>query len=339
MCKRARFTLTALLLVHGSGLIPGFFAPYGYDVQKRLMTFAPPTRIHFLDEQHRFHIRPFVCQWLPPPNASDAYTEDCRTIFPVRFLVSGAPYRIVNLLPSRLHLFGVDAPAQIFVAGTDAFGRDEFSRLLYGGQISLFAGLMAASISVAVGVALGCLAGFYGGWIDDAAMRAAEIFMTVPWLYLLLTIRAVLPLHIGQSWVFLLLFSALGIIGWARPARLIRGVVLSVKQRDYVLAARGFGAGDVYLVRRHILPFVTGVAATQMLLYIPQYILAEVTLSFFGLGVSEPDPSWGNMLAALQQPFVLQNCWWLFTPAALLTLVLIVYHWLFSQYATSSDQI
>lgn len=303
------------------------------------MAFARPTRIHLLDQHHRLHIHPFVCLSIASNGFRDGFREDCRVIFPVRLFVRGAPYRIANLLPSRVHLFGVDAPAHIFVAGTDAFGRDEFSRLLYGGQTSIFAGVLAASISVALGVLLGCLAGYYGRVVDDVTMCTAEIFMVVPWLYLLLTIRAVLPLHIAKAWVFLLLFSALGIIGWARPARLIRGIVLGAKHRDYVLAAKGFGASDLYVVRRHILPAVGGVAIAQMSLYIPQYILAEVTLSFFGLGVSEPDPSWGNMLAGLQQPFVLENCWWMFAPAIALTLVLIAYHWLFSQYAQSSSQI
>jgi len=320
----------AVVALHAGILLPGFFAPYSYDSQNRSLAFAPPTRVHFVDDQHRIHLRPFVCPLLSAPDSFSVYREDCRAIFPVHFFVYGTPYRVINLFPSHTHLFGVDGHARIFVAGTDAFGRDEFSRILYGGQISLAAGLLAACISVALGIALGCLAGYYGGWIDAAAMRAAEIFMTVPWLYLLLTVRAFLPLHLAQGWVLLVLFSLVGFIGWARPARLIRGLVLSAKYRDYVLAANGFGGSNLYIVRRHILPLVLGVAGAQTLLYIPQYVLAEVTLSFFGLGVNEPAPSWGNMLAVLQQPFVLQNCWWLLAPGFTLMLVLGAYRWLFS---------
>ncbi len=320
-------------------MLPGFFAPYSYDTQNRLLALAPPTRIHILDAQQRLHFRPFVCRLLATQDAFSPYREDCGTIYPIRFLVYGAPYLIVDLVPCRLHFFGTEEPSHIFVAGTDAFGRDEFSRLLYGGQISLLAGLFAAVISVTLGTVLGGIAGYWGGWIDEAVMRATEIFMTVPWLYLLLIARALLPLHIAQSWILLLLFSVMGIIGWARPARIIRGVVLSAKDRDYVLAARGFGASDLYILRRHILPFILGVAATQALLYVPQYVLAEVTLSFFGLGISEPTPSWGNMLAGLQHPFVVENCWWLFAPAAFLTLVLIAYHQLFLKYNQNRRQI
>jgi peptide/nickel transport system permease protein len=317
-----RTTLALLAALHAIVLLAGFFAPYAYDTQNRAFAFAPPAHLHFFDSRHRFHFRPFVYRLVPVPDTPGAYEEDRSAIFPIRFFVHS---------DARWHLFGVDEPARVFLAGTDAYGRDEFSRLLYGGRLSLFAGLLATAISLILGTGLGGLAGFYGKWCDEVIMRAAEVFMTVPWLYLLLAVRACLPLHIAAGQVFLLLIAVLGLVGWARPARLIRGVVLSAKNRDYVLAAKGFGASDLYLLRRHILPQVSGVVATQALLYIPQYILAEVTLSFFGLGVSEPDPSWGNMLAALQHPFALETCWWLFAPALLLVLVLLGYYRILSR--------
>lgn len=326
-------------VLHFAVLVPGFFAPYSPAVQNRSFAFAPPTRVHFLDSQHRFHFRPFVRPLMLAAGTFSTYREDRSAIAPIRFFVDGAPYRILGIFISHRHLFGTESQTPIFLAGTDAYGRDEFSRLLYGGRISLFAGLLATTISLIVGIALGGFAGYYAGWFDELIMRAAEIFMTMPWLYLLLAVRAFLPLHIASNDVFLMLFAVLGIIGWARPARLIRGVVLSAKNRDYVLAAKGFGASDTYILRRHVWPLVSGLAATQAVLYIPQFILAEVTLSFFGLGVSEPDPSWGNMLAGLQQPFVLENCWWLFAPAALLTGVFLAYYRLISLYATGNPRI
>jgi peptide/nickel transport system permease protein len=202
--------------------------------------------------------------------------------------------------------------------GTDGYGRDQFSRFLYGGQISLLAGLLAAALSVSLGIVVGGLAGFYGGWIDEILMRGGELFLALPWLYLLFAVRAVLPLHIAGWQVFLLLVSVMGLIGWTRPARLIRGVVLSAKERNFVVAARAFGASDGYLLWRHVLPQTSGVVLTQMTLLIPQFVLAEVTLSFLGLGVSEPMPSWGTLLSSLQQYYVLSSYWWMFLPALLL---------------------
>ena len=216
------------------------------------------------------------------------------------------------------HLFGVDPPARVWLMGTDGYGRDLFSRLLFGGQISLFAGFVATLLALTFGVILGTLAGFYGGWLDAVIMRCVELFMALPWLYLLLTLRGLLPLHTSPVQAFLLFIIVIGLVGWARPARLIRGVVLSVKERKHILAARSFGASDLYLVRRHILPEIRGLVLTQAALLIPQYVLAEVTLSFLGLGIGEPVPSWGGMLATLQQYHVLVSKWWMFFPGLIL---------------------
>jgi peptide/nickel transport system permease protein len=216
-------------------------------------------------------------------------------------------------------------PGGSFLLGTDGFGRDIFSRLLYGGAVSLFAGLLAAALSLLLGLLIGMLAGFFGGWLDRLLMRTGELVMALPWLYLLLAVRALLPLHIGAVEAFLLVAILIGGLGWVRPARLIRGVTLSGRERDYVVAARGFGAGPLYLIRRHLLPLSAGVLVTQATILIPQYILAEVTLSFLGLGVTEPAPSWGNMLAEARQYHALVSHPWLLAPGFVLIPVLLAY--------------
>jgi len=160
----------------------------------------------------------------------------------------------------------------------------------------------------------------------DAGPMGGELFLALPWLYLLFAVRAALPLHISQWQVFLLLISVMGLIGWARPARLIRGVALSAKERNFVLAARGFGASDAYLLRRHVLPQTYAVLLTQITLLVPQYVLAEVTLTFLGLGVGEPMPSWGALLTSLQQYSVLSSYWWMFLPALLLIPLFVVFY-------------
>ncbi len=315
-----------LAAVHLIVLLAGFFAPYDFASQERSLPFVPPSRLHFVDPEGHFHLRPFIYMWTRRPGTLGAYEGDRSRLFPVRFFVRGARYKIAAAFVSSWHLFGVEEPARIFLAGSDEYGRDEFSRLLYGGQISLFAGLVAAAVSLALALILGVLAGFYGGWLDDVVMRFSDLFLALPWLYLLFAVRAFMPLYIAPAQAFMLLIAVIGFIGWARPARLIRGIVLSAKERSYLLAARGFGASDLYLMRRHVLPETSSVLLTQAALLVPQYILAEVTLSFLGLGVGEPVPSWGNMLASLQKYYVLTSYSWMFAPGLALIPVFLLYY-------------
>lgn len=301
-----------LAFVHVAAGFAGFLAPYSPTEQNRSLPYAPPTRLRFVDEAGRFHARPFV--YALDEAAADAgrYEEDRRRPAAVRLLVNG-------------HLFGVEEPARIFLLGTDGYGRDQLSRLLHGAQISLAAGLLAAAVSLGLGWVAGCVAGFYGRWVDAIVMRGAELFLALPWLYLLFAVRAVLPLHVSAAQAFLMIVLVIGLVDWARPARLVRGLVLSARERNYVMAARGFGASDLYLIRRHIAPQTYGVLFTQAAVLVPQYILAEVTLSFVGLGVSEPVPSWGNMLGALQQYHVLVSYWWMWAPGLVLVPVFLAY--------------
>lgn len=317
--------LVFLFSVHLVILFAGLLAPCDPAVQNRDFPYAPPTYLHFVDVRGHWHLRPFVYPIVVSPDGLYQYEEDGMRGYPVHLFVRGSGYKVAGLFSSRLHLFGVDAPAQIFLAGTDNYGRDQFSRILFGGQMSLAAGLLATGISLSLGLLVGCVAGFYGKWIDESVMRLVELFLVLPWLYLLLAVRAFLPLHITPAQTFFLLIAVIGMIGWARPARLVRGVVLSAKSRKYVVASRGFGASDFYILRRHVLPHTYGILLTQAALLVPQYIVAEVTLSFFGLGLSEPAPSWGNLLANLQQYKVMVAYWWMFAPALALVLVSLGY--------------
>ncbi len=321
-----RSVLIVLAALHTAVVCPGFLAPYDPTAQNRWLPFAPPVRLHIVDAAGVLHFRPFVYRWVHDPGSERAYSEDPAQAYPIRFFVQGPHHEVAGLISSRWHLFGADEPAQVFLFGTDSYGRDQFSRFVYGGQISLLAGLLAAGLSLLLGVSLGALSGFHGQWIDAVVMRGAELFLALPWLYLLFAVRAFLPLHIHPVQAFFLIVSVVGLIGWARPARLVRGVVLSAKERNYVLAARGFGAADLYLLRRHVLPQAFGVLLTQGALLIPHYILAEVTLSFLGLGVGEPISSWGNLLASLQHYHVLASYWWMFLPALALIPFFMGYH-------------
>ena len=328
--------LVVLVALHALVMFAGFFAPYDPTEQDRRSPYLPPMRLHLVDRLGHFHARPFAYPLKLREGSFDQYEEDTTRRLPLKFMVRGASYRLLGLLPSRLHLFGVENE-RICLLGSDAFGRDQLSRFLYGGRVSLFAGLLGAGVTLLLGLCVGAAAGYYGGWRDDLLMRLAELFLALPWLYLLFALRAFLPLAVSPLEAFFLIIAVLGAVGWARPARLVRGVVLSAKERDFVRAARVFGATDGYLLRRHILPATSGVLLTQATLLVPQFILAEMTLSFLGLGVPEPVPSWGNLLSSLQQYSVLVSYWWMYLPALIMLPFFLGYLGLVSELQERAD--
>jgi peptide/nickel transport system permease protein len=316
MARVTTFALLALMAIHGAAALADFLAPYSFAAQQREFSFTSPARLHWIDRRGVFHLRPFVyagaeATFQSRDRQGAAQSKECF----VRFLTRGFHYRLLGILPADRHLFGVDAPGFVFLLGTDEFGRDQLSRLLYGSRNSLAAAWLATLFSLAIGMVVGAFSGFHGGWVDDVLMRMAEASLSLPWLYLLLAGRALLPLSFPPASAYLMLMGLVGVLGWARPARLIRAVALSARERTYVLAAKAFGASDWYLVRAHVLPAVFGVAITQAALLAPRYLMAEVTLSFLGLGVEEPLPSWGNMLTGVQHYYILASYWWMLLPA------------------------
>ena len=316
MIKRHQLAkwLAVLVALHGVIACAGFFAPYDPVAQDRQHPYAPPSKLHFLDKQGRVHMRPFLYPLRMREGLFNQYEEDTARTIPLKFFVDGSRYKLLGWVPCRLHLFGVD-DARVYLLGSDGYGRDQLARILYGGQVSLLAGWLGAGITLFLGFGIGAMAGYYGGWRDEILMRFAELFLALPWLYLLFGLRAFLPLSVSPLQSFLLIVVVSGTLGWARPARLVRSVVLSAKERDFVRAARGFGASDQYLLRRHIFPETSSLLMTQATILVPQYVLAEMTLSFLGLGVPEPVASWGNLLGNLQQYSVLTSYWWMYLPA------------------------
>jgi peptide/nickel transport system permease protein len=324
MWARRAIVLVAVA-VHAIVLAAPWLAPYDPAAQRRLLAFAPPSRPHAIDPQGRWHLRPFVCAIEPSADAPFRYTEDCSRMYFLRSFVSRTE-TVGFTTRKTLHVFGVDEPGELFLFGTDEFGRDVFSRVLIGARISLLMAISAASLSLALGVLFGSLAGYLGGAVDAMVSGATELVLALPWLYLLLAVRAAMPLSLTPTEAFVIIMILLGAIGWARPARLVRAVVASARTNDYVVAARTAGASTPHVLRRHLLPQLPVVLVPLALQLVPQFILGETTLSLFGLGVPEPAPSWGTLLASAQRPQVLVDTWWLLAPVAGLIGICVMYY-------------
>ena len=200
---KPKYGMTILLiclgLLHLAVFAAGFLSPYDVAEQDRELPFAPPTRIHFVDARGALHLRPSVCLLVEDSAQFGTYAEDTQRCFPIRFFVYEPQYNLAGVFASKRRLLGVDPPARLFLMGTDGYGRDLFSRFLHGGQISLAAGLLATLLSLGIGMLLGTASGFYGGWLDAVVMRFGELFIALPWLYLLFALRAFLPLNINPS--------------------------------------------------------------------------------------------------------------------------------------------
>lgn len=302
-------------------LFADFLAPYDPAAQDRERFHAPPTGIHFVDERGEWRWRPVVYRSELVDGARRIYREDRARAFPLEFFVAGEPYRFLGLLECRVRLFGVEAPARIFLLGSDGLGRDVFSRLLHGARVSLSIAAASLLISFPLALVVGSLAGYYSGPVDFLLMRLVELFLALPAFYLIIALRSALPLDLAPGWGVVAIIAVITLFGWASLARVVRGIVLSLRERDYIVAAHSIGATDARIIGRHILPQLSGLVLVQAALAAPGYILAEVTLSYLGLGIQEPVPSWGNMLSAGGSVTALVGHWWLLAPGAALLCV------------------
>ena len=208
--------------------------------------------------------------------------------------------------------------------GTDEQGRDQFSRLLHGGRISLSIGLVGIAIAFPLGMIIGGISGYFGGWADSGIMRLVEVLMTIPSIYLLVALAAVLPPGLTSAQRFLLIILITSFIRWAGLARVIRGQVLSIKEREFVQASKAMGGNSFYIILRHVLPQTATYLAIAATLSIPSFIELEAVLSLIGLGIQQPDPSWGNMLSLATNASILVLQPWLVWPPALLIILTVL---------------
>ncbi len=316
-----------LLLFYAGALFAPFLAPYSMEEQDRERFFHPPTPIRLRDAAGTWRA-PFVHGTTLADPLRTRYAEDPARGYPLRFLPRGAPYRLFGFIPAERHLFGVDAPGRIYLMGADQFGRDVFSRLLYGGRISLSVGLLGILITYSLGLLLGGVAGYYRGLVDNLLMRLSEIVMSIPALYLILALRAAFPDDLRSDMVYLIIILILSVVLWASLARIVRGMVLTLRENEYVAAAQALGLSSLRVIVRHILPNTASFVIVAATLSVPGYILGEVALSFLGAGIQEPVASWGNMLQQAQNIRVLTSFPWILAPGLFIFLTVLAFNFL-----------
>ncbi len=326
--KLALAGLAALTVLYAVMLTAESLAPYALDFSDRNVFYAPPVGVRIVDAQGRWHARPFVYAYRQVDPSIPLYAPDTSRTYEIHFLVRGFPYRFLWLVPTDLHLVGVDPPARLFLLGSDQFGRDLFSRLLVGSRVSLLIGILVVVTTFPIGMLLGGIAGYYGGVIDNVIMRLVEVLAAFPAFYLILTLVSVLPPTLPSSGRLFMISVVFSIVGWGGLARVIRGLVLSIREMEFVLAARAAGLTDLKVIVRHILPSTSSYVIVAATLTIPGAILGESGLSFLGIGVQEPSTSWGLLLAQAQNIEALTQFPWLLIPGLAIVLAILAYNFL-----------
>jgi peptide/nickel transport system permease protein len=311
-----RAGIAILAILYLTAILAEFLAPYDYREQIRREPSAPPSTIRFRDLEGTFHPRPFIYakKLVDPRNLR--YEEDTSQMYPIAFFVSGYTYTLCGVIPATTHLFGVvpqdENSPRIHLLGTDQLGRDRFSRLMYATRFSLVVSPIGTALACLIGIVFGAISGYANRSVDTGMMGVADTVIALPTLILILAARAAFPLELPPFTAASLLIAIFALTGWAEMARLARGEVVAVKQREYILAARSIGLTETRILWRHVLPNITSPLVTQATLMLPAFFLAEIALSFLGVGLQEPEPSLGNLLTAAgditqlaRQPFVL----------------------------------
>lgn len=326
LCRRplAFSALLILAVFYTAAIFAPFLAPYRGGEQNLQKGFHPPTALTWQDGG--IHVKvyelvnPLQLEWQPIEGET----------IPLRWFAKGPEYRLFGLIPTDRHLFQLDSDdrsQRVYLLGSDELGRDVFSRLLFGAQISLSIGFIGISITFVMGFLVGALSGYFGGKLDFMAMRFVEFLMAVPGLYLLLALRSALAPHFESGQMFILIVIILAFIGWAGTARVLRGMTLSIANRQFVLAAETMGQGTFRILSKHILPNLTSYLLVAATISVPGYILGEAALSFLGLGIQDPASSWGLMLSQAQDMKVFMlGLWWMLIPGLTIFLTVVSFN-------------
>ena len=326
--KFAKIALIVLGVIYFALFFADFIAPYTKDFSDRTMAYVPPSKIFVIDENGRFS-KPYTYNYVrnfDSENLRITYDLDRSQKHYIKFFSKGQPYKFLGLIPMKRHLITTERDGRLFLLGTDINGRDVFSRLLFGGRISMTIGFLALFVLFPIGLLYGGIAGYFGGKVDTIMMRFAEAVMSIPSFYLLIILASILPSGMTSVQRFMLIVIILALIGWAGFARVVRGMVLSIKKQEFVQAAKSIGASRLRIIVKHILPQTASFVIVAMTLSVPSYILSESGLSFLGLGIQQPDASWGNMLKEAQEYTNIIYRPWLLTPGFLIFIAVLAFN-------------
>ena len=322
-----------LVFVYLTTLFAGFFAPYSARESDSSLTFSPPMIVRFHDpETGVFYLQPFFYPlrgWRDPQTFQLEYEEDRSARIPIDLFVRGEAWTSLGFIKGDLHLFGPrDRGERLHLMGSDQRGRDLFSRIIFGGQVSLSVGIFGVLITIVLGSVLGTLSGYYGGVFDHVMQRAIEAIRSFPQLPLWMALAAAIPPQWPPEWVYAGIVVVLAFINWTGLAREVRGLVLSLKERDFVHAAEASGASTARIVRRHMIPNMASHIIVTATLAVPVTILGESALSFLGIGVRPPMVSWGLLLNdAIRIQNIVLYPWTLF-PGIFILVTVIAYNFL-----------
>lgn len=306
MPRSARAGLVLLAFIAIATAAASAIAPHDPGRQFPDLSYAPPMRPHVFDDQGRLH-RPFFYPLRLVDRLEHRFEEDHAIRVPLVWFASGSLVTNESAFPW-------------LILGADALGRDIFARVVLGARLSLGVSIVATAGALLLGAVIGAFAGFHGGRLDDALMRLADFVLVLPAIYLVIVLRAAMPLVLTTSEVFWTMAAILSLAGWPYPARGVRAVVSAERGKEYAEAARAIGAPSLRILLRHLLPAAKGYLAVQATLLLPAFILAEATLSFVGFGFAEPTPSWGVMLHEAAQAGALAEAPWLLAPAGAIVL-------------------
>lgn len=328
--KLAQMATVVLAILYFIAIFAEFVSPH--DPLQRFKEYLsyPPTKVHIRDAQGKFH-RPFIygaAMSRDPITFRPIYQEDTDAIYPIRLFVHGDPYKFWGLFPTDVHLFGTQGEnaMPLFVLGTDTIGRDELSRIFYGARISLSVGLVGIAISFVLGLILGGISGFFGGVVDAAIQQSIEVITTLPTIPLWMALAAALPREWPQLRIYFATTLILSILGWTGLARSVRGRLLSMREEDFVMAARLDGESEWAIIARYMIPGFASYIIVSLTGALPGMILGETSLSFLGIGLNPPTISWGVMLQDAQDIMNVAHYPWILWPVPVVVLAVLMFN-------------